>query len=364
MADLEKDENIVDSPYDPRKVLAHTDRLKKILDREIPFPVTIEVDLVDGACNSKCIFCCFDNNLGKKPVFIDKKVLINALIVASANGVKAIELVGGSEPTMHPEILEIVEKIAGLKLELGLITNGLLLPRVFKVSKLFKFIRVSVDAGTSMTYHELHGVNCFEKLFENISLLMHNENKPGVVGLGYLYLPQNCKQVEIESFILKAISLNVDYVAFRPAILKNQPNTNYLGDIDDRMQDLRKKYGDKITIYSSSVNRWETTKLMKRTDSGRCLTCALTGVIMADGNVPYCNLARRKPELYIGNICQNNYNDIWNSLAHRKISRSVDIANCPIPCKANDYRKVLMEHKNTLQSNSIEVRDTAHPDFL
>lgn len=355
----------VRSPYNPLKILRYKETLEKLLESEdIPYPKTMEVDLVDRGCNNKCIFCCFGNNFGLRPIFIDKDKLISALKIARLNGTKAVELVGGSEPTMHPHLKEIIEEIHQMGMELGLITNGLLLDRIREVAQYFTYVRVSLDAGSKDTHKKLHGIDCFKKVIDNIKLLSMGSQKPVTIGLGYLCVAENSNQKEIELFVKKAISLEVNYVVFRPAIVNNCQDHRYLSRVRKIIKKMKKKYGEKVKIYASAKNRWEMTRHNRKNKQGKCFTCALTGVIMADGTIPYCNLGRRNPKMFMGNINTKKYDQIWNSKKHKALFDSFDVSLCPVPCKANDYRKVLLKYKDKMTTSEIIVKDSAHPNFI
>ncbi len=110
-------------------------------------------------------------------------------------------------------------------------------------------------------------------------------------------------------------------------------------------------------------------KHQKREDKGPCLAGSLTGIIMADGNVPFCNLFRRKKEFYLGNIYHQSFPEIWEGERRKRMIRSVNISTCPVPCKADDYRKVLLDYQKWLsrpQKRYVlpKVATCAHQNFV
>ena len=359
--------NIITNPYNPEKILAHPQRLKTILHgKKIAYPVTIELDPTDGICNSNCFHCCFQK-FGDKPVFIKTKPLFKTLKSVSKNGVKAIELVGGTEPTMHPDISLIIETITGLGLQTGLITNGILLNKVFSVAPKLTFLRISLDAGCPETYHKTHGIDCFDKVIKNIKLLIDKHLDSQKVGLAFLCLPQNSSQEEILSAVKLAVSMKLGYIVFRPAILVRAWDTKYLNLVGQRIALAKENFGRQIKIYSSVSGRWQAARKQKRHHCGSCLTRNLTGIIMADGNVPFCNLHRGCQNSYLGNIYEQSFSDIWQGEKHRALLKTLDISNCPVPCKADDYRKILLTYQKELLSpypKLPQISPQAHPNFI
>lgn len=358
----------ITNPYNPKKILAHPERLKLILKGKITHPITIEVDPVDGICNSFCAHCCFAK-FGSKPVFIKIKPLFRSLEGAAQKGVLAVELVGGTEPLMHKEINSIIKTIVSYNLEVGLITNGILLKKIFPVASKLTFIRVSLGAGTCQTYSQVHGIDCFREVTENIKLLAANYTNSKKIGIAFLCLPQNSSQKEIYSAVELGARLKLGYIAFRPAILPKAWNPEYLDTVGQRILFAKQKLGQEIKVFSSIAGRRERSRVQRREDKGPCLACSLTGIIMADGNVPFCNLFRGKKEFYIGNIYRQSFSEIWDGERHKRMIGLVNISTCPVPCKTDDYRKVLFDYQKWLswpQKRYVlpKVAACAHQNFI
>jgi sulfatase maturation enzyme AslB (radical SAM superfamily) len=153
-------------PYHRHKLFHpyHLERARTLLDGEIPAPSTIEIDLTDGACNQACLHCCFGSGPHRALRAIDPDRLIAFIEAAYAHGTRAFELVGGGEPTNHPQVSEIIQRIhdAGLRggeqARIGLVSNGVRLRRIFAVAHHLEWVRISLDAPDEATYSELHGV--------------------------------------------------------------------------------------------------------------------------------------------------------------------------------------------------------------
>ena len=88
--------------------------------------------------------------------------------------VKSVEFSGGGEPTTHPDIIEIIRHEKSLGLNIGIVTNGNSLEKLFPVLDAFTFIRISLDAATTKDkYQFVHGVNTFESVINNISVMIN-----------------------------------------------------------------------------------------------------------------------------------------------------------------------------------------------
>ena len=111
--------------------------------REIDY---LRISLVDH-CNLRCVYCMplVTRRLPSSPRLLTAGEIELVARAALAVGFRKIRLTGG-EPTLRPDLLEIVERIAplpGLR-DLSLTTNGILLPRLAPALKAAGLRRVNV----------------------------------------------------------------------------------------------------------------------------------------------------------------------------------------------------------------------------
>ena len=132
-----------------------------IRDDKAPFPVSgpisINLDLT-AACNFACPHCV-DSGIINTGEQLDLETIKATLETLCRHGLKSVILIGGGEPTLHPDFEEIVRisKTAGL--QVGVVTNGSKLKKVAKVAHLFDekdWVRLSLDAATEETFRASH----------------------------------------------------------------------------------------------------------------------------------------------------------------------------------------------------------------
>jgi MoaA/NifB/PqqE/SkfB family radical SAM enzyme len=89
-------------------------------------------------------------------------------------GLEEVNVVGGGEPLIHPEIIGILRAVKRRGLRGSLITNGTLLKEDKAraiIDMRWDYVRVSVHAGDRETFKAVHGVDRFEILLENLKTL-------------------------------------------------------------------------------------------------------------------------------------------------------------------------------------------------
>jgi cyclic pyranopterin phosphate synthase len=115
--------------------------------REIDY---LRISVIDH-CNLRCVYCMPLRGLTfiPSPELLTAAELEQVARAALRVGFRRFRLTGG-EPTLRPDLLEIVSRIAGLRggLDVSMTTNGILLPRLAKPLVAAGLSRVNVHVDT------------------------------------------------------------------------------------------------------------------------------------------------------------------------------------------------------------------------
>ena len=120
-------------------------------------------------CNSKCIHCGSDAGYSRSDELTTDESL-NLVRQIRGSGYKGVALMGG-EPLLREDWLEIGKEIKKQKMQLSIITNGIILERYLKEIKILNAdcVTLSLDGGTAKTHDYLRG---FKGSFDNTIKLM------------------------------------------------------------------------------------------------------------------------------------------------------------------------------------------------
>jgi len=337
------------SPFNQSKIYLHKDKLEELAKAPITVPVTCEVDLTDGFCNNKCKHCFFGTDQKFQPVINPLDTVKNLLLELKTIGVKGIEFSGGGEPLTHPQIEQILKFVQSQKIELGIVTNGLLLNKIFNYISTLKFLRISLDAATPETYNIVHGCNEFDTVIKNVSQLPKYIN-PLNVGIGFLIVPENVEDIVEAARLAK--NLGVRYIQYRPASLTYS--------VDDSIWNTAKKYvdlaieefeSDDFQIFEPGI-KW--FHLNENRNYKKCYTSSLVSVVKANGDIPLCVLKRNEENSLIGNIKNGGFENNWYSKRHLELIENNILSECRKPCKHDSYNIAF----ETIQS------DLVHTNFI
>ncbi|MDQ7028500.1 MAG: GTP 3',8-cyclase MoaA [Ardenticatenia bacterium] len=110
----------------------------------------LRVSLIDQ-CNLRCVYCMpvRGNHFTPKAEWLTPEEIETIVRAAVSVGFDKVRLTGG-EPTLRPDLLEIVERLAGIEgiRTLAMTTNGLLLPKLAHPLKQAGLTRVNIHLDT------------------------------------------------------------------------------------------------------------------------------------------------------------------------------------------------------------------------
>lgn len=176
----------------------------------------LRISLIEK-CNLRCTYCMPAEGIALTP----KKELMTAdevFAIAQTfvnNGVNKIRLTGG-EPLLRKDFPEIIEKLAQLETEISITTNGILIDRHIEVLKQFKVkkINLSLDTLVPSKFNTITLRNQFEKVIDNLHLLLNNDFKVKV----NVVLIKGFNDNEIIDFInlTESLPISIRFIEFMP----------------------------------------------------------------------------------------------------------------------------------------------------
>lgn len=176
----------------------------------------LRISLIEK-CNLRCTYCMPAEGI----VLTPKKELMTAdevFAIAQTfvnNGVDKIRLTGG-EPLLRKDFPEIIEKLAQLETEISITTNAILIDRHIEVLKQFKVkkINLSLDTLVASKFNTITLRNQFQKVIDNLHLLLNNDFKVKV----NVVLIKGFNDNEIIDFInlTESLPISIRFIEFMP----------------------------------------------------------------------------------------------------------------------------------------------------
>ncbi|WP_337966609.1 GTP 3',8-cyclase MoaA [uncultured Flavobacterium sp.] len=129
-------------------------------------------------CNLRCTYCMPADGIALSPKasLMTADEIFDLAQIFVENGVDKIRLTGG-EPLLRKDFPEIVSKLSTLNTSLSITTNGILIDRHIDVLKQanIKKINLSLDTLIASKFNSITLRNQFEKVIDNMHLLLNND---------------------------------------------------------------------------------------------------------------------------------------------------------------------------------------------
>lgn len=327
---------------DSHKLMYHPERVSDWLKGKKTYPIYVELSLTN-ACNHRCIFCAY-SYIDYEKTFMDKDVLISTLKNMADCGIKSVMFSGEGEPTLHPNINEIIEAAYNFGLDTAITTNGSFLNKITTLDKI-SWIKISLDAGTNATHSYVHG--CFGKSFHNIldsikDLVEErdNNNHRCKIGCQVLLLEENIDEIEMLAYHLR--SLGVDYLVIKP-FSEHPKNPEVEVNAITSIEDLDFTWTNSIDEIDIIIRKNTFDDIVHTKKYNKCHASDFWCHIDALGDVYPCNICLDDNNKSYGNVKEKPFREIWDN----KYIFEPDVNGCRRGCRMDKCNQYLYELKKS-----------------
>jgi len=361
--------------YSSLKAGWHLDKIALLRLGEPIVPPHVQLILSD-LCNQDCAFCSYrmsngfssenfvehkpDGTINRNPNrMIPFGKAVEILHDCAAMGVKAIQFTGGGEPTVHPRHMDLFRLALDLGLECALVTNGVVLRNGWEsVLPHFKWIRVSLDAGTQETYAKVRNTNqsSFGKALDNTKAIADAIAKEGsdcLLGVGYVVTPDNCH--EIWQGCSEAHKAGAKYIRLS-AMFSKDFDAPFLGVEDKINERIREAKSDFDCRTFQVIDRFHdriSDLEQHAPDYDRCGYQHFNVYIGGDQKVYRCCNTAYTLHGEVGDLRQQTFSEWMASAQRREAYATFNARSCSI-CQFNGPNRVI---------NSL-VDEPLHANFV
>ena len=235
-------------------VLQGVRRASASVDRAVLGPGQLRINPVGAVCNHTCPMCWLQQKAPdeKKRVFREDRAKGMTLedyvrfFDTAPRGITEVNVVGGGEPLVHRECVEIMRDVKRRGWRGYLISNGTLLDED-KARALVKMgwdrVRVSTHAGTAATYEQVQGVDHFERLRSNLQTYDRLRREAGAerrCALDVHHVLQRENLGEIDRMVEFAMSVGADHVVFELIFALSDDKRLTPDELEGLANDLRR----------------------------------------------------------------------------------------------------------------------------
>jgi MoaA/NifB/PqqE/SkfB family radical SAM enzyme len=309
------------------KLLRYYDRIQGILEGDFLPPIMADVDVISGSCNLDCEWCAQrkSRQATKSITLMPLETMRKIGSFCRKWGIKSWRIAGNSEPTLNPDINYLFRSGQENGIDMGLITNGVLLDKI-KDLKFLTWIGISLDATTAKTWSRLKRSpeKNYYRIIDNIKRIR-----------------DDIPDLEISLKFIKWSKKNhLGRKDFSPnSTIPVEQNDNY--DDAEKLEPLAKKLGVKYilreAIPKNMTNEYKFEK---------CQATPLYATFGADHKFYLC-CDVRDGYVLTDDYTKNDWkelHDLWGSQKHKDIIASINPKRCKFCSK---------EQLNSIMENII-----------
>jgi radical SAM protein with 4Fe4S-binding SPASM domain len=352
--------------FDPAKIFAHRKQIDELLNGKCVKPITVEVHLTN-LCNHNCVWCFYRGFRFGEYSTISRKRMLSLVSDLIALQAKAVVISGGGEPLLHPDVEEVIERLGRSGIELGVITNGSMLnidSLATKIAKFCRWIRISLDAGTTETHNMLHKPRVkdeFSIILENIkelNQLREQINPDLAIGISFLAHPLNV--LDLPQLYSLCNSLSVDYLQVKPVLKLDKDKHEEILYLLRQMSSFI-RHG-KTELYTNFPRFNEIVRSEQR-GYVDCLYSHFVTAIAADGNCyPCCQLVGNETFSF-GNLNNSSLGDIWFGSKRSGVLTTIVTKFCPT-CRGHQINEMLNGYRRGVISETDIKKSYKHSNFI
>ncbi|MDD3976366.1 MAG: radical SAM protein [Candidatus ainarchaeum sp.] len=312
---------------------------------------------INSVCNLKCKMCDFGqktdsqfySNMNKKAQLSLEDIKQICYKVKSFD--PKISIIS-TEPTLHPQIVDIIREIKCSGLSCSITTNGFLLKnfaKLFLDNKLDE-IWISLD-GPPKIHNLQRGVaNSYENAVSGIRELIDLKNKNQLnypkININYTITPENYNQIKLFldglDFISEIEHISFSHINYITEDMANTHNKRYSNiciatptcikgidlneiNVDELLENINfaRKY-KKISFTPELFTKekisgyYFTAKFISKK---KCLIPWVAMQIQSNGD---CIVMTRCFDMVLGNILKQNLNEIWNGQKYKHFRKELN----------------------------------------
>ena len=300
-------------------------------------------------CDSKCSMC----HIWKNPTLPTDEVSLRSL-EKLPNNIDNCNVSGG-EPTLRQDLAEMIDILYPKSRIMEISTNGLHADKLEPIVRKYPDIKIRFSIeGFSELNDTIRGEeNGFQKKLEGMKQLIDAGGCD--LGFGTVIQDENIDQLVDLYRLCRDLGIEFATSALHNAFQFHKSDNYFF----DRLK-VARRVEDLITeqLMSSSIKNWFRAYLNlglieKILGHDRLIPCiAGTGFVFIDpwSDVYACNV---RPDLLMGNLAEQNWNEIWNSQLAEEIREKV--ATCQQNCWMVTTARTAMRNKRVPSLPKIEV---------
>ena len=353
--------------YSPMKAIYWLEDIERIRNGELIPPKFIQLH-PEAWCPHRCEYCAYRYSgwdkhgmqffkpewAGEKPDLsrrkpvgrlvpgvsgLPKEIALRLPREMHEEGIEAIEITGSGEPLVYPYLLELLRQCSKWLEDIAIVTNGqFFTSQVADAVGHLTWLRFSIDACRRETYREIHGVDCFDRVIENLRMAI--DRFPDThIGVSFIVTRKNFREVaEAARFYrelgVRNIRFSFEYEPTGTARLRKCE----IEEVREQLEDAKRLQNSRFRVFGQ-VERLDSYS-RPNTDFTFCGYQHFVWNVGYDAKCYPCCIQIYHPEFAFGDLRRQSLHEIIYGEGRRRFLERFDVTKCH-PCWLRDRNKFI-----------------------
>jgi mycofactocin radical SAM maturase len=278
---------------------------------------------VTYACNLSCIHCLSDSGR-KRAGELSTEQALKVIDQLAAEKVFQFNI-GGGEPFMRPDFLDLMDHAHDKGIVTCISTNGTLINEDIarRLDHPLVYIQVSLDGASEKANDAIRGRGSFGKV---MNALEHLRNRSIEVSINCVLTRRSFPELD------KLVELAASYGAklrvsrFRPSG-RGKKSWSQLNVQREQMADFSQWLARHLAVSTGDSFFSVTTEERRSLGLNMCGACKMTCCLSPQGDIYPCAFLQ-EPEFCAGKLPEEDFSTIWNTSPIFESFRQLEIKSC------------------------------------
>ena len=285
-----------------------------------PVNVTWEVTYT---CNLRCIHCLSDSGPKRKGELSTAECL---QVIDALAAMKVFQFnIGGGEPFMRPDFLELMEYAHQKGMVTCISTNGTLINKAIarRLDNKLVYIQVSLDGATPTSNDAIRGRGSFQKATQALEYLRQRDIE---VSINTVLTQRSFAELDQLKELASSFGAKLRVSRFRPSGRGKQSWTQLNVD-REQLVAFSTWLGENLAVSTGDSFFSVATEERRSLGLNMCGACKLTCCLSPTGAVYPCAFLQ-EAEFLAGKLPQDSFDAVWQNSAVFQSFRQLEIKSC------------------------------------
>ena len=285
-----------------------------------PVNVTWEVTYT---CNLRCIHCLSDSGPKRKGELSTEECL---QVIDALAAMKVFQFnIGGGEPFMRPDFLELMDYAQQKGMVTCISTNGTLIDKAIsrRLDNKLVYIQVSLDGATPASNDAIRGRGSFDKAVQALQYLRQNDIE---VSINTVLTRRSFPELEQLKELAVSLGAKLRVSRFRPSG-RGKQSWAHLNVSRADMVAFSKWLSENLAVSTGDSFFSVSTEDRRYLGLNMCGACKLTCCVSPKGEVYPCAFLQDQ-EFFAGKLPEDSFAEIWQKSTVFSSFRQLEIKSC------------------------------------